>query len=222
MVNIDTQEVNIVVDKESIEEKKNDVASEQPADNIEIGIQEEQTEHTIDPLVSGMVTNNTIDASIEKPIKSEIPTMENKEKPTKSPIVDNAKKQTEKPTVDNTEKQSEIPADNTVKQAETQAEKQVESQVHTETVSSTTTKKPKPLLVEMQTQIDPPEAETSKVISPTNNIEIVKVIGQSSNTSMTKFRPTNVTEVLLDSIKKITNCNALAYKAIDDTIPILN
>lgn len=30
-----------------------------------------------------------------------------------------------------------------------------------------------------------------------------------------------MTEVLLDSIKKITDCNALAYKAIDDTIPIL-
>lgn len=38
---------------------------------------------------------------------------------------------------------------------------------------------------------------------------------------MTKFRPMNVTEVLLDSIKKITKCNAQAYKAIDDTIPIL-
>lgn len=38
---------------------------------------------------------------------------------------------------------------------------------------------------------------------------------------MIEFRPTNVTKVLLDSIKKITECNALAYKAIDDTIPIL-
>lgn len=38
---------------------------------------------------------------------------------------------------------------------------------------------------------------------------------------MAELRPTNVTEVILDSIKKITECSAQAYKAIDDTIPIL-
>lgn len=38
---------------------------------------------------------------------------------------------------------------------------------------------------------------------------------------MVEFRPTNVTEVLLDSIKKIIECSAQAYKAIDDTILIL-
>lgn len=86
---------------------------------------------------------------------------------------------------------------------------------------STIAEKPKPLLVEMQTQTDLPEVKTSKVITTTGSMEIVKTIGQTFGSSMTEFRPTNVTEVLLDSIKKITECNAQAYKAIDDTIPIL-
>lgn len=30
-----------------------------------------------------------------------------------------------------------------------------------------------------------------------------------------------MTNVLLDSIRRITDCNALAFKAIDDTLPIL-
>lgn len=51
--------------------------------------------------------------------------------------------------------------------------------------------------------------------------EVIKAVGQTYDTSLSEFGPTNVTEVLLDSIKKITDCNALAYKAIDDTIPIL-
>lgn len=38
---------------------------------------------------------------------------------------------------------------------------------------------------------------------------------------MIEFKQTNVTEVLLDSIKKIIECSTQAYKAIDDTIPIL-
>lgn len=41
-MNIDTQEVNIVVDKESTEEKKKDVATEQPTDNV--GTQAENVE----------------------------------------------------------------------------------------------------------------------------------------------------------------------------------
>lgn len=43
----------------------------------------------------------------------------------------------------------------------------------------------------------------------------------SPSTSTMDFRPTNVTDVLLDSIKKITKCNALAFKAIDEPLPIL-
>lgn len=41
------------------------------------------------------------------------------------------------------------------------------------------------------------------------------------STSTMDYRPTNVIDVLLDSIKKITKCNALAFKAIDATLPIL-
>lgn len=64
----------------------------------------------------------------------------------------------------------------------------------------------------METQTDPLEKEESKAITTTDGLQIVKSIGQSSSTSMTEFRPTNVTEVLLDSIKKITECNAQAYR----------
>lgn len=66
----------------------------------------------------------------------------------------------------------------------------------------------------MKTQTNLPEVTTSKEVTHTGRIQIV-------GSSMTEFRPTNVTEVLLDSIKKITECGAQAYKAIDDTIPIL-
>lgn len=83
------------------------------------------------------------------------------------------------------------------------------------------TKKPKPLQVKTQTKTDPPEDNTSKLVTNIGSTEVIKVVGQTSSTSLSEFRPTNVTEVLLDSIKKITNCNALAYKEIDDTIPIL-
>lgn len=63
-----------------------------------------------------------------------------------------------------------------------------------------------------------------------NKEDIVKVIGQPSvekkftiepSTSTSEFRPTNIIEVLLDSIIRITDCNALAFKAIDNTLPIL-
>lgn len=73
----------------------------------------------------------------------------------------------------------------------------------------------------MKTQTDLPEVETSKVTTTTDSTKIVKTVGQTSGTSMIEFRPMNMTEVLLDSIKKNTECNAQAYKAIDDTIPIL-
>lgn len=65
----------------------------------------------------------------------------------------------------------------------------------------------------MENQTGPPEENASK--------EVIKIIGQTSSTSIGEFRPTNVIEVLLDSIKKIMDCNALAYKEIDNTLPIL-
>lgn len=64
-----------------------------------------------------------------------------------------------------------------MKQTETQADKQVDLQVHTETVPPTTAEKPKPLLVEIQTQFDLPEVETSKVVTHTGSMEIVKAVG---------------------------------------------
>lgn len=63
-----------------------------------------------------------------------------------------------------------------------------------------------------------------------NKEEVVKAIGQVSKEkkviiepipSIINFRPTNVIDVLLDYIKKIIECNALAFKSIDDTLPIL-
>lgn len=63
-----------------------------------------------------------------------------------------------------------------------------------------------------------------------NKQDIVKVIGQTSvemkstiepSTSTGEFKPTNIREVLLDSIQRITNCNTLAFKEIDNTLPTL-
>lgn len=100
-------------------------------------------------------------------------------------------------------------------------EKSTKAQVHIEILKLVITEKPKPLLVEMKTQPGPPEDNASKLVTNTESIEIVKVVGQTSGTSLSEFKPTNVTKVLLDSIKKRIDCNTLAYKAIDDTIPIL-
>lgn len=72
----------------------------------------------------------------------------------------------------------------------------------------------RPLLKEMKTQTDLPEVNTSLVTSTTDGI-------QNFGSSSVGFKATNVTEVLLDSIKRIADCNSQAYKAIDDTIPIL-
>lgn len=58
--------------------------------------------------------------------------------------------------------------------------------------------KPKPFLVEIQTQTDPPEVDSSKLVTSTASTELVKVVGQTFGTSLSEFRPTNVTEVLLD------------------------
>lgn len=66
----------------------------------------------------------------------------------------------------------------------------------------------------MQTQTDLPKVTTSKEITHTSGIQIV-------GSSIVEIKPTNVTKVLLDSIKKIKECSSQAYKAIDDTIPIL-
>lgn len=67
----------------------------------------------------------------------------------------------------------------------------------------------KPVLKEMQTQTDLPEVNTSMVTSTDTQF-----VGSPS-------KSTNVTEVLRESIKKIIDYSSQAYKAIDDSIPIL-
>lgn len=66
----------------------------------------------------------------------------------------------------------------------------------------------------METQTDLPEVTTRMVTSSTGGI-------QNVGSSLADYKSTNVTEVHLDSLKKIADCSSQAYKAIDDTIPIL-
>lgn len=127
----------------------------------------------------------------------------------------------EPPVTDNTDNTEGKPTDSAIEQqAEQQTEQQVEQQapaqeqVNTESVPPTAAEQNKPLLKEMETQTDLPEVTTRKDISPTGRI-------QSVGSLTAGFKTTNVTEVLLDYIKKITDCSSQTYKAIDDTIPIL-
>lgn len=184
-MNIDTQEVNVVVDKETTEDKKKDVTTESLTTDVEINVS----------------------TNIEKP------TEDSTEKQSEKPEMNSAEANTHKPKV-HSEATSEKPiVESSEKPSEALEHKQVDVQVQT--------KKHKPLLIEMHTQTDPPEKEESKVITTIGIMEIVKIAGQTSSTSIAEFRLTNVTEVLLDSIKKIIECSAQSYKAIDDTIPIL-
>lgn len=126
------------------------------------------------------------------------------------------------PVTEQTDQTQEKPGDdnNTKKQTEKQEEKkgleqeQVQEQSHEETVQPTTGEVHKPLLKKIQTQTDLLEITTSLVTSSTDGI-------QNVGSSSAGPKSTNVTEVLLDSIKRITDCSSQAYKAIDDTIPIL-
>ncbi|XP_059073527.1 uncharacterized protein LOC131874257 [Cryptomeria japonica] len=141
-MNVDTQEVNIVLDKDNTEVHI-DIASsgnnvEKLTENVEVKIQTEKTEHIEKPLDSGM-NIGSIDASTEKPteIETEILTTDNIEKPI------------EKPT---------------------------EAQVHTETVKLVITEKPKPLIAKMETQTNPPEVDTSKLVTNTGSTKIIKKV----------------------------------------------
>lgn len=138
-MNIDTPEFNIVVDKETTGEKK-DVATKPPIDNIvvetptknvEIGVetQLEQTEQSIDPLVTGKDIDNTINTHIEKPTKLEQPT-NNIEKLVEILTVDNTEVHTEKLIVNTTETSSEkLVVESTMKSNEVQVEKHEEKKV---------------------------------------------------------------------------------------------
>lgn len=124
--------------------------------------------------------------------------------------------ETDKPTDDKEKKvETETQTEEmkpTEKQTEQKApEQQQLEQVHKETVPLATSEVGKLVLKEIQTQSNLPEVNTSFVTSIGTQI-----VGSSS-----RYKSTNVTKVLLDSIKKITNCSSQAYKAIDDTIPIL-
>ncbi|XP_059068426.1 uncharacterized protein LOC131858946 [Cryptomeria japonica] len=91
------QEVNIVVDKDSTE-VKNDIANtesiEQLVENIEVGIQAEQTEKIVhtEKRLDNAINTGSVDVSIVKPTETEIPAVDN----TEISIVDNIEKPTEK------------------------------------------------------------------------------------------------------------------------------
>lgn len=164
---------------------------------------------------------DTTSAHTEKPTELEKQATDNTVKSCEILAMDSSEVHTKKLAV-NTETSSEKPAkDNSKKHTEVHCEKPEEKKVETKTMPPETTEKLNPLLVEMQTQTDLPKVNSSKEVTHIGEMQIVKAVEQSSGSSLTKFRPTNVIEVLLDSIKKITDCNALAHKAIYDTIPIL-
>lgn len=225
-MNIDSQEVNIMVDKETIE--KRDVATEPPIENIAVEINVEDTvgnieigikthtEQSTDPLDTGKI--DTTDVHTKKPTELEQPATD---KSIEIPTMVNLEVHIEKP-VENTETQSEkLAMESIEKPTEVHSKKHEEKKVQTETVPPTIAEKPKPLLVEMQTQTDLPKVNINKEVTHTGGLQIVKAVGQSSGSSLTEFKLTNIIEVLLDSIKKITEFNAHSYKTIDDTIPIL-
>lgn len=98
-MNIDTQEVNIMVDKETTEDKKKDVATEPLALDVEVGVSE------------------TINISTKKPTDTEKPAEDTTEKPYEA-LVNETEKQsevnTEKPkvhteTTSDSEKSSKAP-----------------------------------------------------------------------------------------------------------------
>lgn len=166
-----------MVDRETTEDKEKDVTTESLAVEVEL--------------------------NIEKPTQAEQPVEDTTEK-----MVDTTDKPSEELAKENSEAQTKKPAtENSEKSSETQIEKpklvQVEAQVQIDTVPPAQTEKHKPLFVEMQTQTDLPEVEQSKEITTTSSMAIVKIVGQTSRTTMIEFKPTNVIEVLLDSIKKI-------------------
>lgn len=146
--NVDTQEVNIVVDKDNTK-VKNDIANngnidEQPVENVEV---ETQTEHTlqIEQLLDTSMNTEGTKTGTEKATEIELPTGENIEKPIEKP--------TEKPT---------------------------KVQVHIEAEKPVITEKPKPLQVETQTQTDPPEDNTRKLVTNVGSTEVIKGVGQTS------------------------------------------
>lgn len=156
-MNIDTQEVNIVVDKETTEKK--DVATEPLVENIvvetyiedrfenvEIGI-ETHTEQSNDPLDTRKI--DTTDLHTEKPIELEKLATDNTVKSIEIPTVDSSEVHIEKP-IENTETSSKKPIeDSTEKHTEVHSEKHEEKKVEIETVPPATAEKPKPFLVEI-------------------------------------------------------------------------
>lgn len=74
------------------------------------------------------------------------------------------------------------------------------------------------LTVDMS-KADKEKEEVMKEVEPISIEAKQKIITEPSTSAM-EFRSTKVTDILLDSIKKITTCNALSFKAICDTLPI--
>lgn len=90
-MNIDSQEVNIVVDKETTEDKKKDMATKSPTVDVEIGV------------------SDTVNISIEKPTQIEKSVEDTTGKPSEA-LVDKIEKKSKKPAVDSVEVNTEKPA----------------------------------------------------------------------------------------------------------------
>ncbi|XP_059069861.1 uncharacterized protein LOC131859797 [Cryptomeria japonica] len=246
----DTQEVNVVVDRETSEEKKKNVTTESPIADAEVEI------------------NDTINMNIEKP--TQVSLMPGRVKAIADETVDNwdlffvekeKKEEKERQKIDKSFTKAEEHAEI---QVEEQATEQVETQVdheeekmeevNTENIDpksnimftmnvdtqdinvvidkssknikkETEQKLEKPVEMELEQITSKPAVDSSEAgQEKEENVKAmeakIKIITEPGTSSL-DFRPTNVTDVLLDSTRKITECNALPFKAIDDTLPIL-
>lgn len=87
-MNIDTQEVNVVVDREATQDKKKDVTTESSTVDVEVEV------------------NDTIHISTEKPTQTEQTIEETTSRPLEEPV-DKTEKQSGEPTMDSAEVQTE-------------------------------------------------------------------------------------------------------------------
>lgn len=105
-MNIVTQEVNIVVNKETTEDKKKYVATEPPTIDVEIRV-ETQTKQSVDSLSTRMVVDTKpteLEQQTNKPVEKLV--VDSVEVHTEKPIV-NIETSLEKPTVETTMKPTE-------------------------------------------------------------------------------------------------------------------
>lgn len=172
-MNIDTQEVNIMVDKKKT--KKRDMENEPPIENIAVETNikdtvgnfeieaEKQTKQSTDPLVTGKTDVHPKQLATDSTNKSiEMSAIDNLEV-NRENLVENTKSQSEKLAMDSIEKQTEV-------HIEKSEEEKDEVKVNVENVQPTSSEKPKPLLVEMQTETNLPEVTISKEVTHTDRL----------------------------------------------------